>query len=197
MPEFKLTINDVKTGRSFQKTVSGTESDIFRGKKIKDTVDGSSFGMKGYELQVTGGSDSSGFPMRFDIDGQGRKRPLLTRGPCVKIKRKGMKKRKTVVGNSLSASIIQINLKITKYGQKSVNEIFGVEEKKEETKEVKEEEKPKEEIKETPKESEKKVEVKKEVKKLPEKKEEAPVKEPKKEQPKSESKKEETKQKEK
>lgn len=151
MPEFKLTINDVKTGKSFQKTITGAESDVFKGRKIKDKVAGDGFGLKGYELEITGGSDKAGFAMRYDLEGMGRKKPLLTKGPCVHIKRKGMKKRKTVIGNNLSHNITQINVKITKYGTKSINEIFGVKEEskaEEKTPETpKSEEKPKEEAK--------------------------------------------------
>lgn len=150
MAEFKLTINDVKTGKSFQKTITGTETDVFKGKKIKDAIPGDGFGLKGYELQITGGSDNAGFPMRFDIEGPGRKKPMLTRGPCVKIKRKGMKQRKTVVGSSLSSTISQINLKITKYGSKSLNEIFGI---KEEPKEEKPDESTSKKTKEKPAET--------------------------------------------
>ena len=94
MPDLKLTINDPKTGKSFTKVVPETESSFFRGRKIKESIHGDTFGMKGYELVITGGSDTSGFPMRFDVEGQGRKRPLLTKGPGVHIKRKGMKTRK-------------------------------------------------------------------------------------------------------
>jgi len=128
MADLKLVINDVKTGRSFQKVIAEAESSYLRGRKIKETIQGDNIGMKGYELIVTGGSDTSGFPMRFDVEGQGRKKPLLTKGPGVRIKVKGMKTRKTLAGNTISSATAQINLKIMKYGTKSVNEIFGVKE---------------------------------------------------------------------
>jgi len=136
MADLKLIINDVKTGKSFQKVIAEAESSYLRGRKIKDTIQGDNLGMKGYEFLLTGGSDTSGFPMRFDIEGQGRKKPLLTKGPGVRIKVKGMKTRKTLAGNTVSSVTAQVNLKITKYGSKSINEIFGVkEEDKEEKKE--------------------------------------------------------------
>lgn len=138
MPEFKLNINDVKTGKSYKKIVSGNESDIFKNKKIKDKIIGDSFGLKGYEFEITGGSDIAGFPMRSNIPGIGRKKVLLTKGPGVKIKRKGMKKRKSVVGSTLSHLITQINLKTITYGNKSFEEVFG---KKEEIKPKEAEEK--------------------------------------------------------
>ncbi len=127
--EFKVVINDTKTGKSYQQNV---DSEKFIGKKIKDKIDGSMIGLAGYELQITGGSDSAGFPMRPDIEGQGRKKALLSGGIGVTISRKGMKKRKTVRGNTISINTAQINLKVVKPGSKVLDEFFKKEEKKEE-----------------------------------------------------------------
>ncbi|MBS3149950.1 30S ribosomal protein S6e [Candidatus Woesearchaeota archaeon] len=134
MPEFKLVINDVKTGKSYQKAIAGEESDIFKKTKIGSIISGDSIGFSGYEFEIRGGSDNCGFPMRSDIEGINRKRPLVTNSIGVHIKGKGIKKRKTLVGNTLSKSISQINLKTTKYGSKSITEILGIVEKKEEVK---------------------------------------------------------------
>ena len=139
MPEFILTINNPKTGKSYKKIIRDRETDIFKGKKIKDNVAGDGFGLKGYEFEITGGSDKDGFPIRFDVAGFGRKKVLLTKGPGVHIKRKGMRKRKSVVGSTLSINIKQINLKTIKQGSKTLEELF----KKEEEEEVKTEEKSK------------------------------------------------------
>ena len=132
MVEFKLVINDPKTGKSYAKTISGDETYIFKNKKMKDNIAGNTFGFKNYEFEITGGSDDAGFPMRYDLNIQGRKKILLTKGPCVNIKRKGMRKRKTVRGNIVTPIISQINLKILKFGDKKVEEIFGKQEKTEE-----------------------------------------------------------------
>jgi len=129
MPEFKLTINDVKTGKSYKKVISDEDSDTFRGKKIKDKVDGAGIGLKGYEFEITGGSDNAGFPMRGDIEGSARKRPLISKGPGVKIKRKGMRTRKRLAGNQLNHLTSQINLKVVKYGAEELVKVFGKEEK--------------------------------------------------------------------
>jgi len=137
MPEFKLTINDTKSGKSYKKIVSANEADAFKRTKLKSKVNGNEIGFSGYEFEITGGSDTAGFPMRYDIEGFGRKRPLITRGPGVRRLKKGEKARKTVVGNTLSHTISQINLKVIKYGSKSIPEILGIKEvPKEETKEV-------------------------------------------------------------
>lgn len=134
MPDFKLVINDPKTAKSYQKVVTGEQADVFRGTKIKSKIQGDSIGLKDYELEITGGSDNAGFPLRFDIEGILRKRPLISRGPGIRKLKKGEKTRKTVAGNTISHLTSQINLKVTKHGSKSLDEIFGKTEKKEELK---------------------------------------------------------------
>jgi len=159
---FKLTINDVKAKKSYKKEV---ESDIFMNKKIGDKVSGDEFGFKGYEFTITGGSDKQGFPMRSDVPGIGRKRPLVVSGIGVKNKVKGMRQRKTMHGNTVDDNISQINLKFEKYGKETIPKLLGLEKEPEKTEEApKEEIKPTEEVKETPKE-EKPTEEKKEEKK--------------------------------
>lgn len=134
MPDFKLVINDPKTAKSYQKIVTGNEADVFRGLKIKSKVNGEQIGLKDYQLEITGGSDNAGFPMRFDIEGILRRRPLINKGPGVKGLKKGEKIRKTVSGNTISHITSQINLKVLKHGSKSLDEIFGkVQDKKEES----------------------------------------------------------------
>ena len=163
---FKLVINNKE--RAYSKELNEQESQAFVGKRIKEKVSGNTFGFKGYEFEVMGGSDKQGFPMRFDLPGSARKRILLAKGPCVKIKRKGMRKRKTVRGRVISEEIKQINIKVLKEGEKKLVDMFPKkeEEKKDAPKEEvkteapKVEEKPKEEVpKEKPK---KEPEVKKE-----------------------------------
>lgn len=118
--EFKIVISD-KNGKSYQQSF---DSDKFIGKKIKDKVDGSTIGLPGYELQITGGSDSAGFPMRSDIEGQGRKKALLSSGVGIKKLKAGIKKRKTVRGNTISINTAQINLKVVKPGSKPLEDFF-------------------------------------------------------------------------
>jgi small subunit ribosomal protein S6e len=141
---FKLTINDVKAKKSYKKEI---ESDIFLNKKIRDKVEGDSIGLKGYEFTITGGSDKQGFPMRFDIPGIGRKKPLVVSGIGVrKKKEKGMQQRKTMHGNTIDENISQINLKVEKYGKDTLPKLLGLEKEPEKV-----EEEPK--VEETPKES--------------------------------------------
>lgn len=140
MAEAKIVIGD-KEGKSYQTT---TELAGLINKKIGDKISNLP-NLSGYDFELTGGSDKAGFPMRRDAEGPGRRRLLLTSGPGVHIKRSGMKKRKTVRGNTISLDTAQINLKVITQGKKPLKELLG----KKEGESA--EEKPKEEPKETPK----------------------------------------------
>ena len=158
MAEFKLVINDAKHGKSYSKILNESESENLMNLKIKDKVKGDYFGFHGYEFEITGGTDKAGFPMRYDLEGSGRKKALLANGPCVKIKEKGMRVRKTIRGNTIANDTSQVNLKVLNYGKDSVAKLLGKEEKKE-TKIEKEESKAEQkEEKEQPKTEKKTIE---------------------------------------
>ncbi len=144
MPNFKIVISDPKTKKAYQKEVEQAGSG-FVGKKIGEQADGGHIGLAGYKLEITGGSDKDGFPMRRDVEGVGRKRIILASGPGFKPERKGERRRKSIRGNTISADVVQINTKAVSYGQKGLEEIFGVKakEKKEEKPSAKEEKKEK------------------------------------------------------
>ena len=89
-------------------------------------------GLDGYELQITGGSDKEGFPMRNDIKGISRKKIVVTKGIGFHA-RKGLRRRKLIRGNTISTETAQINFKVVKAGHKHLAEIFP---KKEEAKEA-------------------------------------------------------------
>jgi len=157
MAEFKLVINDAKHGKSYSKILNESESENLMNLKIKDKVKGDYFGFHGYEFEITGGTDKAGFPMRYDLEGSGRKKALLANGPCVKIKEKGMRVRKTIRGNTIANDTSQVNLKVLNYGKDSVAKLLGKEEKKEEISSKETTEKEKEE-KEQPKTEKKTIE---------------------------------------
>lgn len=138
---FKVVISDPKTRRAWQ---TEKELPILIGLKIGENIDGSVLGLNGFVLQIRGGSDKDGFPMRPDLQGVGRKKLLLASSPGYHPEKKGIKKRKYVRGNTITEEIVQVNLKIIT-GEGDAGEILGIKpkEKKEEPK--KEEEKPKEE----------------------------------------------------
>lgn len=136
MAEVKIVVG--YKGKCYQKSVEN----VLVGRKIGEKISGEIIGLKGYELEITGGSDNAGFPMKKNIPGIGRKRVLLTKGSVGlrKVKRKGARIRKTVRGNTISNNIAQINLKVLKVGKTDLEKLFKSEkstEKEEKTKEVK------------------------------------------------------------
>lgn len=172
MVSFKLCISDPKTGKSYQKEVKDQQATPFIGLNIGETIKGELFDLTGYELQITGGSDYCGFPMRRGILGV-RKKITIAGGVGFRSKGKGIKRRKTVCGHKINETIVQINLKVIKEGTKKIAEALGIQEKPEEGKgKEKEKQKSKEEKKkETPKEEAIKKEKKEEgAKPKPEKK---------------------------
>jgi small subunit ribosomal protein S6e len=192
---FRIVVSEPKSKKAWQ-----IEKDVpsLIGKKIGEKFDGSLLGLTGFTLQITGGSDKDGFPMRPDLEGIIRKKALLTKGVGfrgikkirkVKYKRKGMKKRKYIRGNTISESIIQVNCKVLE-GEGNIPMILGIKPKEEEKKE----ETPKQEV-EPPKEvsEEKKEKVKEAPKETEIKPEEKPKEEPKKEEVKPEIKQEDKK----
>ncbi|MFO7795141.1 MAG: S6e family ribosomal protein [Promethearchaeati archaeon] len=88
------------------------------GMKIGDTLRGGLIGFPNYEFLITGGSDSSGFPMRKDIHGPVKKKILVSkRSTGYRPKRDGQKRRKTVRGNEITADMTLVNLKVIKMGE--------------------------------------------------------------------------------
>lgn len=125
MATFKIVINDVKEGKSYNFEVTGHHAQNLVGKKIGDEVDGINVNLPGYKLQIAGGTDGSGFPMRRDVAGSGRRRLLLTKGSGFRpTDYPGKRKKKSVRGNEVSAEIVQINMRVSKYGSKPVGDHF-------------------------------------------------------------------------
>jgi len=112
MVDFKIVISDPSTGKTYQKEVKDDNARKFMGLKIGDKLKGDFLELGNVEIEVTGGSDYCGFPMRKDVWGSGRKRILAVGGVGVRNKEKGIKKRKTVCGNTIHAKISQINVRV-------------------------------------------------------------------------------------
>jgi len=152
MAEFKLVLSNSK-GQAVQKEVKDEQAAAFMNKVIGDKISGDLIGFPGYEFEITGGSDKSGFPMRRDVMGRIRRKILTTSSTGVHVKRKGIRKRKAVAGNTIYEGTAQINLKVTKQGKEPLiskkeeakpEEAKPEEAKPEEKKEEKKEEKPEE-----------------------------------------------------
>ncbi|KXB05299.1 30S ribosomal protein S6 [candidate division MSBL1 archaeon SCGC-AAA382A03] len=136
----RIVISDPKKGKAYQIEPEKSQFEKLIGLKIGDQFEGEKIDLPGYKLEIKGGSDEEGFPMRKDVKGEGRTQPLLSGGTGYKPKRKGLRKRRTVRGHIVSKNIAQLNTIIKKHGEKSLEESLGLE-----TEEIEETEKTEEE----------------------------------------------------
>jgi len=138
MVSFKLNIA-TKEGKCYKAEVKDQNAAPLIGLNIGEKVDGNKLGLEGYELEVTGGMDYCGFPMRSGILGQ-RRKIVIYKSVGFKGALKGIKRRKTVCGHKVNDKISAINLKVLKEGSKKLSDLFGkAEESKEKAKEEKKE----------------------------------------------------------
>ncbi len=118
MPKFKLIVSDTNTGKSQTLEIEDAKAQVMIGRRIGETVDGSTIDMKGKKFQITGGSDKDGFPMRGSIHGGIRIAAILTEGPGFHSGSRGERKRKRVRGDTITEDIYQINMKTLKTQEK-------------------------------------------------------------------------------
>ena len=129
---FKINIGD--KGKSWKVE---SDSEDFVGKKIGEKLAGKEISneLEGYEFEITGTSDKSGFPGFKEVEGATLKGMLLGYGKGMHKRPKGLSKKpnkkpdglrmkKTVRGNTLGIHIIQINMNTIKEGGKKLEEIF-------------------------------------------------------------------------
>jgi ribosomal protein S6E (S10) len=132
---FKFNISE-KSGKTFKLEA---EAEELIGKSLHNKVNGLEISpeLAGYEFEIAGASDIAGFPSMEGIEGIGLKKLLLNFGKGMKkrprregkrkrtdYKPRGLRLRKTGRGKTISASIVQINLKTLKEGHKKLHEIF-------------------------------------------------------------------------
>lgn len=132
---FKINIAE-KNGKTYHLEAEGEE---LMGKELHNKIEGKdvSSELSGYEFEITGASDSSGFTAMKEVEGIGLKKLLLGYGkamhkrskregkkPVSNFKPEGLRRRKTVRGRVISPAMVQINLKILKEGGKKLSEIF-------------------------------------------------------------------------
>lgn len=127
----KLNISD--KGKSWKIEI---EDSVLAGKSVGDKFDGKEIKpeLAGYELEITGGSDLAGFPLSKEIEGVALKKVLLSKGwgmhkrPKGIRKRisqpRGLRKRKTVRGKTISEKTTQINIRVLKHGEHSLAKMF-------------------------------------------------------------------------
>lgn len=121
--EFKVVISHQQ--QTYQKVVSGANANKIIGKKVGDTINGTLVELPpDYELVVTGGSDKDGIPIRPDVAGSGRKKILVGGGAGFNPKRRGLKRKKMVRGNTVSRDVVQLNMKVVQQGKVPLTEFF-------------------------------------------------------------------------
>jgi small subunit ribosomal protein S6e len=125
MVEFKVVVADPKTGRAYNVDASGGVAGTFVGKKIGDEVDAGPLGLSGYKVRITGGSDRTGTPANKSLPGAGRKMLLVAGGTTgFHPKMEGQRRRKMLRAKEITADFVQVNARITAYGDKALGEIF-------------------------------------------------------------------------
>jgi small subunit ribosomal protein S6e len=112
LAKLKIIISDPETGKSQSVELEETQAVPLIGIKLGEIIDGTSVKLAGYKLQITGGSDKDGFPMRPNIHGGVRVGAILSGGVGFHSTRKGERKRKTIRGNVITDSTVQVNMKI-------------------------------------------------------------------------------------
>ena len=120
----KLVIADPKSGKSYGLDVQKNAESALIGKKMGDKVEGGEFGAEGYVIEITGGSDTAGFPIRRDVSGPRRVGVILSSGTGYHGKKKGVRAKRNVRGNIISDQIMQVNSKVIQAGSKPLEELF-------------------------------------------------------------------------
>ncbi|MFC5365519.1 30S ribosomal protein S6e [Salinirubrum litoreum] len=123
MADFKVTVADPDSGTTYQRDVDGQDANRFLGREIGEEVDGGAVGLSGFTLEITGGSDAAGRPMREDVAGANLKELLLDGGAGYNPSRDGERRRVTVRGRQISEETAQINARVVD-GEGDVAEAF-------------------------------------------------------------------------
>lgn len=126
MATFDVVVADPEEGRSYQVEVEGQDANRFIGREIGDEVDGGAVGLTDeFSLEITGGSDEAGRPMREDVPGTGLDDRLLTGGTGFNPTRDGERKRVSVRGREVADVTAQLNVKVVEFGEESVADLLG------------------------------------------------------------------------
>jgi small subunit ribosomal protein S6e len=136
LAKFKIIISDPDPGTSKTVELEETRAIPLIGRRLGEVLDGAIVGLSGHKVQITGGSDRDGFPMRPNVHGGVRRKVILGGGVGFN-PREGERRRKTVRGNVITDGIVQINMKIVEKPKRA----------KERKKAKEKEEKPKKEAK--------------------------------------------------
>jgi len=122
LAKFKIIISDPDLGTSKTVELEETRTVPLIGRRVGEVLDGAIVGLSGHKVQITGGSDKDGFPMRPSVHGGGRRKIIIGGGVGFNPKDEGQRRRKTVRGNVITDEIVQINMKIMEKPKKAKEE---------------------------------------------------------------------------
>jgi small subunit ribosomal protein S6e len=125
MADFTVVVADPDEGAAHQRAVDGQDANRFIGRSIGEEVDGSAVGLDGYTVEITGGSDTAGRPMREDVAGSALTSILVDGGTGFEPTREGERKRITVRGREVGDETRQINATIAERGEGAVADLLG------------------------------------------------------------------------
>jgi len=125
MADFQVVVADPEDGATYSVDVDGQDANRFAGKSIGEEVDGDAVGLSGYTLEITGGSDTTGRPMREDVAGPETREILLEGGTGFNPNREGERRRVTVRGAEISDDTRQINAQIAERGDGDPADLLG------------------------------------------------------------------------
>ena len=131
MAKFKVIVSDPETGTSKVVELQEARASPLIGKRIGEVMDGAAVDLPAHKIQIMGGSDKDGFPMRPSVHGGVRRSIVLSGGVGFNPTNEGMRRRKTIRGNVITDEIVQINAKIVEK-PKQAKEAKKSKEKKEE-----------------------------------------------------------------
>jgi small subunit ribosomal protein S6e len=112
MAKFKVIISDPQTGTSKVIELEEARAVPFIGRKIGEVMDGAVVDLPAQKVQIMGGSDKDGVPMRPNVHGGVRRKVVLSGGVGFNAKKRGERRRKAVRGNIITDEIVQINAKL-------------------------------------------------------------------------------------
>ncbi|WP_246986094.1 30S ribosomal protein S6e [Halorientalis marina] len=125
MADFTVVVADPEDGATYQLDATEQDANRFIGRELGEEVDGSAVGLDGYSLELTGGSDTAGRPMRGDVRGADLTEILTAGGTGYNPDREGERRRVTVRGREVSEETRQINAKIVERGSTDVADLVG------------------------------------------------------------------------
>lgn len=122
MAKFKVIISDPELGTSKVVELEETRAAPLVGRRIGETIEGALVDLPAHRLQIVGGSDKDGVPMRPSVHGGVRRNVVLAGGVGFNPKNRGERKRKAVRGNVITDEIVQVNTKIVEKPKKAKEE---------------------------------------------------------------------------